>query len=468
VNDALLDVLRLATIGTPYEGRLYLVGGFVRDRLLDRGERSDDIDLVLEGDAAAVADWLYTGRIATHKPVTYPHFGTAMVHVPIPGDPDGRAAQIELVTARSETYRQGSRQPIVVPGTLQTDATRRDFTVNTFLQNLHTGEILDPLGHGYADLDARILRTPLDPTTTFIDDPLRMLRACRFAAKLGFTVEAQTYAALTTNAFRLAPEYGISFERIRDELNKTLLAPDAAIGLEMMRATGLLARFAPELAGMAGVTQNRWHAYDVWEHTLHALANLPDDAALTTRLAVLLHDVGKPPTRTVGDDGEAHFYDHEKVGAEIARTVLRRLRYSVDEIEHVCALVALHMRYGAYDPDIWTDAAVRRLIRAVGPFRRTLLTIARADSAACGVPGPTTDFDGLSERMEQLETALRITEADSPLSGQELMALLRLPAGPQIGRIKGVLVDAVVAGELAPDDKEEAERLARRLLDPNH
>ncbi|GAB4460526.1 MAG: HD domain-containing protein [Armatimonadaceae bacterium] len=452
-----LTILRNVTRGTEYEGKLYLVGGYVRDKLLGRAAKAEDVDLVLEGSAEEVAWLLYRKKVAQHKPVVFPNFGTAMVKVD--------NAQVEIVTAREETYRQGSRKPVVVAGTLQTDALRRDFTVNTFLENLHSGEILDPTGQGKPDLEAEILRTPLDPVMTFTDDPLRMLRACRFAAKLGFTIAPETDAALAENAFRLSPEYGISFERIRDELNKTLLAPGAARGLERMRETGLLTQFAPELAAMHGVTQNRFHKYDVWTHTLVALGNLPSDADLVTRLAVLLHDVGKPVTRTVGDDGEVHFYGHETVGAEMARTLLTRLRYSADEIQAVVTLVSLHMRYGAYDPEEWTDAAVRRLIRTVGEYRGTLFAIARADIGACNTEEfPTADLDGLQERMERIEAEAHITQLTSPLSGQEIMERLNLKPGRVVGRIKDALTDAVVAGDLAPDDTETAERMARKLL----
>lgn len=453
--DDALSLLRDATLGTEFDGRLFLVGGYVRDRLLGRGGSSDDIDLVLEGDAPAVAQMLWRKRVARHKPVIFETFGTAMVHV---GD-----AQVELVTARAETYRQGSRKPIVTPGTLLTDAQRRDFTVNTLLQNLHTGEVLDLLGTGRDDLAAGVLRTPLDPTVTFTDDPLRMLRACRFAAKLGFSIAPETYAALSANAFRLSAEHGISNERIHDELNKTLLAPGASVGLELMRVTGLLVRFAPELDAMHGVTQNRWHVYDVWEHTRKAVSLLPADADLGLRLATLLHDVGKPATRTVDAAGEVHFYEHEHVGAAMARELLTRLRYDLDTIKRVASLVDLHMRYGAYDPNVWSEAALRRLIRVVGEHRRDLFVLGRADTQACGTE-IKADLDGLEARLEAIESASQITKADSPLTGQELMARLGIPPGPQLGKIKAALVDAVVAGELAPDDKDGAEAIARRLL----
>jgi poly(A) polymerase len=353
----------------------------------------------------------------------------------------------------------------VRPGTLLTDAERRDFTVNTLLENLHTGEARDPTGRGRADLAARLLRTPTDPAVTFTEDPLRMLRACRFAAKLGFVVEENTRAALQACAHLCRPEHGVSYERIRDELSKTLLTADAPRGLEMMRATGLLGQFTPELARMHGVTQNRFHKYDVWTHTLAALANLPPDAPLHVRLAALFHDIGKPATRTVDPDtGEAHFYTHQDVGAEITRTVLSRLRFPSDAINTVTELVALHMRYGEYRADVWADASVRRLIRAVGLHRRDLFIIARADISACNTEAmPAADLAGLEERMERLEAEAQVTRATSPLDGKAIMGLLKIPPGPAVGTIKNALTDAVVAGFLAPEDVAGAERMAREL-----
>jgi poly(A) polymerase len=234
-----------------------------------------------------------------------------------------------------------------------------------------------------------------------------------------------------------------------------------------MRVTALLGKFAPELSALYGVTQNRFHRYDVWEHTMVALTNLPQHATLPVRLAVLFHDIGKPHTRTMDKEtGDVHFYGHEDIGAEITRTVMARLRFSVDEIRSVTQMVALHMRYGAYDPAVWTDASIRRLIRTVGDYRQDLFTIARADIAACNTDDfPTADLDALSARMEEIETEAQITKATSPLDGQELMVRLNLKPGPLLGKIKEALTDAVVAGELAPDDKEGAERMARHLRD---
>jgi poly(A) polymerase len=462
-TDLVLEKLRAATQGTEFEGKLYLVGGYVRDKLLGQPGESDDLDLVLEGDAAAVCRLLYQKRVADHKPVTYPNFGTAMVS--IGGTPEKAGTQVEFVTAREETYRQRDRKPIVRPGTLVTDAHRRDFTVNTLMENLHTGEILDLTGKGRADLAAGILRTPLEPVTTFTDDPLRMLRACRFAAKLGFSIAPETLAALHANAARCNPENGISWERIRDEFFKTVSTARAIQGLELMRETGLLLQFAPELAALHGVTQNRFHRYDVWTHTLVALDNLPSETELPVRLAMLFHDIGKPVTRTMDSNGEVHFYEHETVGAEMTRALLNRLRCSNDLIAEVTTLVGLHMRFGAYKAEEWTDAAVRRLIRTVSDHKEALFTIARADIAACNTDDyPTADLDGLRNRMEQVQAGVDIAKVTAPIDGKRILKLGAKP-GPEVGRIKEALLDAVVSGELAPDDIAGAEAFVRKWID---
>ena len=462
VENPTLDILRRATRGTNYEGRLFLVGGYVRDKLLGRENQSDDIDLVLEGDALAVAEMLWRAHATDHKPVEYGQFGTTQIEV--------RGEKVEIVTARSETYRQGSRKPVIKPGTLETDAERRDFTVNTFLENLHTGEIRDPTGRGRDDLAAGVLRTPFDPDIIFSEDPLRMLRACRFAAKLGFVIEEGTYAALIRNAGKCNPEHGISFERVREELVKTLLSSDPTRGLELMRETGLLKQFAPELDALYGVTQNRYHAYDVWRHTLVALGNLPADADLPVRLGTLLHDIGKPATRTVEDNGDVHFYRHEEVGVEIARRLLTRLRFSTDVIDGVARLVAMHMRYGSYRND-WRDGSVRRLIRDAGPQRQALFAVARADASACNSHDPVTgerfasaDLDRLFARMARIDTEITITDVKSPLTGEEIIALLSIPPGRVVGKIKAALTDAVVGGELAAYDREGAAKWARDIF----
>ena len=453
-TETILDILRDATRGTEYDGRLFLVGGFVRDRVLGKPSATEDIDLVLEGDALALAHFFRAQGAADFEPVVYPRFGTAMIVV--------KGRDVELVTARIESYAADSRKPDSVrPGTLAEDATRRDFTINTLLQNLHSGEIVDPLSRAYADLEAGILRTPTDPKVTFEDDPLRMLRAVRFAARFGFAIEPFTWKAVRQSAPRLSI---ISKERIREEFSKTLLTDRAPLGLNLLKDSGLLAEFAPELMAMVGVTQNEFHAYPVWEHTLLALGNLTPDASLVLRLATLLHDVGKPPTKAVGDDGKVHFYGHAERGAEIARRFLTRLKYPNDTVSAVSTLVAQHMRIGDYRP-AWTDAAVRRLIRDLGPHLDDLFEINRVDVSALAPErvGISRGVE-LRARMAPIQDAEDINALTSPLDGQELMARLGLKPGKQLGQVKDYLTGEVVEGRLAPDDKDGAEKLARAFV----
>ena len=453
-TESVLQVLREAVRGTEYAGKLYLVGGFVRDQVLGLPSGKDDIDIVLEGDALALARFLREQGAADFEPVVYPKFGTAMVVI--------KGRDIEIVTARIESYAPDSRKPDTVEaGTLADDARRRDFTINTLLQSLETGEITDPLGKALADLDAQIIRTPTEPKLTFQDDPLRMLRAVRFAARFGFIIEPFTWKATRQSAPRLSI---ISAERIRDEFCKTLMTTRAPLGLELLKDSGLLGQFAPELMAMVGVTQNEFHAYPVWEHTLIALGNLPPDASLTLRLATLCHDIGKPPTKAAGEDGRVHFYGHAEIGAEITRKLMNRLKFSNDEITAVVKLVAQHMRIGEYKP-LWTDAAIRRLIRDLGPQLDNLFEIHRVDVSA--LSPDHRDISRASElraRMAPIQEAQDICALTSPLDGLELMARLNLKPGKPLGLVKDYLVNEVVEGRLAPDDNEGAERLARVFL----
>ncbi|MGQ9486757.1 MAG: CCA tRNA nucleotidyltransferase [Armatimonadota bacterium] len=442
-----IDTLREATRGTPWEGRLYLVGGIVRDELLKR-PLPPDVDIVTEADALQLARWLHAQGLTDHLPVTYPRFGTAMVHI--------RGIPFELVTARRESYSADSRKPVQVkPATLREDAFRRDFTVNALMRNLHTGELLDLTGMGLSDLQRGLLRTPLDPMVTFEEDPLRALRAVRFAAQLDFAIEPNTFESIQKTAHRLAI---ISKERIRDELTKLLQAPHAVKGLRLLLDTGLLEQFAPELAQMRGVTQNEYHLCDVWEHTLVALSHLPQDASLVLRLATLLHDVGKPVTRTVDEQGKVHFYGHQNVGAQIAGDLLRRLRYSGEVVERVVKLVRLHMRPGEYDYS-WSDSAVRRLVRDAGDLLDELLALVRADISASNPAFPKADIDALEKRIALLAEREDVQALDSPLNGREIMQILGIPRGKQVGECKAFLQNEVIEGRLAPSDKEGAKRL---------
>lgn len=447
--DRALRILRRATRGSRYQGRLYLVGGIVRDKVLGNG-RNEDIDIVLEGDAGELADFLHALGITDRAPVTYPRFGTAMVSI------GGR--QVELVGARRESYERASRKPATEPGTLLDDVLRRDFTINTLLENLHTGEILDLTGLALSDIRDRIIRTPRDPRVTFDDDPLRMLRAVRFATRLGFEVHPDTYGAIRELGPRLAI---ISAERVREEFAKILMSPRAIAGLEMLRDTKLLDQFSPELSAMHGVTQNIYHIHDVWTHTLKTLESIPLESGMILRLVALLHDIGKPRTRTVDEEGMVHFYNHQLVGAEMARRFMHRLRFSNSDTDMVAFLISMHLRVGEYDQQ-WSDAAVRRLLRDAGDHLEDLILLTQADKAAANPEMPSVDLDALCAHIARVREQLAGQRIASPLDGREIIELLGLPPGPRVGEIKAYLENEIIGGGLLPGDKATAAELVLR------
>jgi poly(A) polymerase len=469
MNEA-LEAVREATRGTEYEGKLYLVGGVLRDRVLGI-PAAEDIDLVLEGSETGLADLLYRKGISDHHPVLYPRFGTAKLSV--------RGHDVELVSARAESYESTSRKPSVVRATLKDDAHRRDFTINTLMENVHTGESLDLTGRGLDDLRAGVICTPLDPHVTFYDDPLRMLRAIRFACRYGFEIEGRTWQAISEMADRLnllGPNPPVvSAERIRDEIVKMMMTTGpvlegplradvtkglgAPFGLELLRRSGLLAAFLPELVEMVGVTQNAWHLYDVWDHTLIALSHVPADSSLEVRMGILLHDVGKPRTRSEDEKG-VHFYEHQLVGADMTRDILNRLKFTNDQIRDITSLVELHMRLGESRPE-WSDAAIRRMIRALHPYTDSLFAITRCDMAAMRHDVPHPDLDALRRRMDRLNKEMNAAVVASPLDGREIMELLGVPPGPLLKMAKELLVNELLDGRLVEGDKATA---SARLL----
>ena len=454
-TDEVVDALRDAATELGVEA--YLVGGFVRDRLLGR-TTSKDIDALVVGEGAVELLAHVGHRFGWNRPQRFDRFGTVQVR--------GDDFVVEAVRARRERYNPDSRKPDVEPGTLEEDIWRRDFTVNALAQDLQ-GRLLDLTGRGLDDLVAGVLRTPLDPADTFDEDPLRMFRGARFVAQLGFTLAAGLVEAMRAQA-HLARPPKISVERIHDELVRLLTSEHPRAGVEVLREGGLLAQVLPEVEAMIGVEQSGWHCYDVYDHTLHALDRTPTDD-LVTRLAVLLHDVGKPPTHAVADDGRHTFHDHPQVGADMATDILTRLRFSGDEIRDVATLVRLHLRPIQYQHDTHGDAAVRRLIRAAGALRARMLDLARADTLASAYLG-TAEIDELEERMEQLDRGGAVSRPTPPLDGETIMRVAGRGPGPWVGRVLRALEDAMLEGEFPPGDAGAAEAWLRAhpelLLDP--
>ncbi len=409
--------------------RAWIVGGYVRDHLI--GATHPEIDVVVEDGGAARLAERFAQLAGAGPPVTFERYGTAQVTLP--------GHLVEFVSARSESYAPESRKPQVRPATLEEDLRRRDFTVNTLLMDFD-GNIYDRLGSARADLDARLLRTPAEPLQTFNDDPLRMLRAVRFAAQLGFNLAPDLLPAMRQLSGRLAAPV-ISVERTAEELRKMLLSERPKLALELLDSGKLLEVVLPELAACKGVEQGGYHTHDVYGHTLLAVGLTPPD--LVVRLAALLHDVGKPATAT--PDGA--FTGHEVVGAGLARTVLERLRFSQKEIDAVVTLVLLHLRPVFYRSE-WSDGAVRRLARDAGAQIEQLMALARADIGASAYPEPQK-LDELADRLAAVLSE-KPTRLAPPIDGEDIMRARGIPPGPAVGRIKERLGELIMDGEVEP------------------
>ncbi|HYR49499.1 MAG TPA: HD domain-containing protein [Candidatus Eisenbacteria bacterium] len=433
------DLLRLLKQAADDLGlRVWVVGGYVRDMLLGRPHPNPDV-VVEGGDALKLAE-RFAELAHAEPPVTFERYGTAQVTIP--------GHLVEFVTARAESYAPESRKPDVRPATLEEDLRRRDFTVNTLLMDLD-GKIHDPLG-GRKDLDARILRTPTDPLRTFADDPLRMLRAIRFASELGFELAPELLPAMRQMKSRLAPPV-ISVERTAEELRRMLTSERPRLALELLDASGLLEVILPEVAACKGVAQTGYHTHDVYGHTLLTVERVP--AELIVRLAALFHDVGKPSTAT--PDGA--FTGHETVGAAMARSVLERLRFAQKDVDAVVLLVRLHLRPVYYRSE-WSDGAVRRLARDAGEQLDRLMALARADVAASAYPEPEK-LDELQARIDAVlhERPSRLTPV---VTGEDVMRVRGIGPGPDVGRIKQRLQELVIDGEIAPTREAVLDYLA--------
>jgi poly(A) polymerase len=424
------ELLRLLKQAASEQGvRAWIVGGFVRDKLLGRSAINPDV--VVEGGSGLELAARFAKLAGAPPPVVFERFGTAQVTLP--------DRLVEFVTARAESYAPDSRKPDVRPATLDDDLRRRDFTVNTLVMDLD-GNVHDPLGTGLADLEARILRTPTEPVKTFTDDPLRMLRAVRFAAQLGFEPASNLVPAMRQMRERLVPPV-VSVERTADELRKMLVSERPGLALELLDEGGLLEVILPEVAACKGVVQGGYHTHDVYGHTLLVVSFTPPEVLV--RLGALFHDVGKPASAT--PDGA--FTGHEHVGADMAAVALERLRFSQKDIDAVVTLVRLHLRPVYYSSE-WSDGAVRRLARDAGAQLERLMALARADLAASAYPHP--------EKLDELASRIRAVLSEepsrlaSPASGEDIMRARHLAPGPEVGRIKERLTELVLDGEIEP------------------
>ena len=437
---------------------LALVGGPVRDVLL--GQQPGDLDLTTNATPDQVlkitsgwADRTWEVGIA---------FGTV-------GLRKGNA-HFEITTYRSEQYERASRRPDVQYGTsLEDDLGRRDFTVNAMAARLPGYEFTDPFG-GFEALRERVLRTPGPPERSFGDDPLRILRAARFAAKLGFTVADDVRAAMTDQAGRLEI---VSVERITSELTKLMLTPDPALGVDVLVQTGVADEVLPEVSRLRMEADEHHRHKDVYQHSLtvlrQAIALEPeyglggDGGDLVVRLAALLHDIGKPRTRTLLPDGRVAFHLHEVIGAKMTKRRLTALRFPNDVIRDVSRLVELHLRFHGYGEGEWTDAAVRRYVRDAGPLLTRLHVLTRADCTTrnrAKAARLARAYDSLEERITELSEQEELARLRPELDGNEIMRILGVPPGPVVGKAHDFLLELRInRGELG------RERVTHELLD---
>ncbi|MEU1532272.1 CCA tRNA nucleotidyltransferase [Streptomyces fagopyri] len=420
---------------------LALVGGSVRDALL--GRLGNDLDFTTDARPEDVlkivrpwADAVWEVGIA---------FGTVGAQKDaLVGDAQ-QSFQIEITTYRSEAYDRTSRKPEVSYGeSIEEDLVRRDFTVNAMAVALPEKKFIDPHG-GRDDLAARVLRTPGTPEQSFSDDPLRMMRAARFAAQLDFEVAPDVVAAMTDMAGRIEI---VSAERVRDELNKLLLSAHPRKGLTLLVDTGLSAHVLPELPALRLESDEHHRHKDVYDHSLivleQAMALEENGPDLTLRLAALLHDIGKPRTRRFENDGRVSFHHHEMVGAKMTKKRMSELKYSNELVKDVSRLVELHLRFHGYGTGEWTDSAVRRYVRDAGPLLDRLHKLTRSDCTTRNKRKATAlsrAYDGLEERIAQLQEQEELDSIRPDLDGNQIMEILGIGPGPAIGQAYKFLLE---------------------------
>ncbi len=454
VFEALADAAKAC--GVP----AYVVGGWVRDLLL--GRPTKDIDIVCVGDGPALAE-AYAQRVGDAEVHIFKNFGTAMVKA--------RGIEVEFVGARRESYRAESRKPDVAPGTLEDDQRRRDFTINALAISLNAadyGTLLDPFD-GQGDLKRQLLRTPLAPAETFSDDPLRMMRAVRFAAQLNFDIDADAFEAMQAQASRLQI---VSMERVLVEFNKMLLVPKPSYGLKLAYYAKLLEQFFPELVALAGVENQEGKTHkDNFFHTLEVLDNVAAAGGdLWLRWAALLHDIAKPATKRFDKRAGWTFHGHEDKGARWVPGIFRRLKLPLDhKMKRVQNLVRMHLRPIALSKVEVTDSAVRRLMAEAGEDIADLMTLVRADVTTKN-PGKAkrylANFDAVEQKMAQVEEGDRLRNFQPVLTGDDIMAALGLPPSKEVGLIKTEIREGILDGRVKnnwADCWAELERLAQQM-----
>ena len=446
--EELAIINKVATAAEHLNVPAYLIGGFVRDKII--GRNTKDADIVCLGDGIALAH--STASFFVPKPYVafFKNFGTAQIKVPIENETNN-LFEVEFVGARKESYNRDSRKPMVEIGTLEDDQNRRDFTINALAISLNKndfGKLIDPF-NGVQDIENKILQTPLEPEQTFSDDPLRMMRAIRFATQLNFTIAPATFEAITTMASRIKI---VSQERITDELNKIMLAPKPSIGWDLLSKSGLLQIVFPQMMALHGAeyVDGKGHK-DNFYHTLQVLDNISEHTNdLWLRWAALLHDIAKPNTKRFEEGFGWTFHGHEVVGARMVPKIFNQLKLPLNEkMRLVQKLVALHLRPISLTKENITDSAIRRLLFEAGDEIDALMLLCNADITSKNkqkVQRYLQNFELVKQRMKVVEENDNLRNWQPPISGELIMEVFNLKPSREVGKIKDAIREAILDG----------------------